>query len=178
MRPFVRERVNAERGARRAAGRSPFERRAFYRVPVALHVRYRPAGSEAEPELFATAEMRDLSGGGLSLVSAEELPDGTALELAFELPNDGLDAFARRVDVFVEGPCGRRRRGTLREAVRPFEGQRLTGTVVHGRPCDGKTVYGIRFDGIGRAAEDEISRFNHYQQLARIRHLREGARAG
>lgn len=116
--------------------------------------------------------MRDISAGGMHLVTDRQLAVGTTIELKFTLPSRFLEAFARDVKVNEVSPFGDRVR-KVRKTIRPFEAMELTGTVVRSAALGEEFANGIRFTGIERRTEEEIQRFNHYWQLSEVRRLKE-----
>lgn len=60
------------------------ERRGFLRVDDVTEISYSPI----EEEPLREAKTLDLGGGGIRLISKEEIPPGTTLSLRFDLPSD------------------------------------------------------------------------------------------
>ena len=60
------------------------ERRRFLRVDDVTEISYSPI----EEEPLREAKTLDLGGGGIRLISKEEIPPGTTLSLRFDLPSD------------------------------------------------------------------------------------------
>jgi c-di-GMP-binding flagellar brake protein YcgR len=140
------------------------QRRGSVRTLVAFPVRYRLASKPV-----VVAEATDVSAGGLRLICNDELDYGWAVELRFTLPGECLWAFPpaeERVEITPFGP----RRIHVPDNRRPFEEM-----VVHGRivsrfqPVFGRDVYGVQFTDIDGYQREEIARFVHAVQLAKLR---------
>jgi c-di-GMP-binding flagellar brake protein YcgR len=65
----------------------PKERREFLRVDDIVPVTYKKMVSPQDPLDPRGAMRKDISGGGIRLITNEELPKGTILELKFQLPD-------------------------------------------------------------------------------------------
>lgn len=63
------------------------ERREFLRVDDIVPVTYRKLTKPLDPKDPRNAMRKDISGGGVRLITDEELPKGTVLELKFQLPD-------------------------------------------------------------------------------------------
>lgn len=63
------------------------ERREFLRIDDIVPVSYKKLTKPLDPGDPYSASRRDISGGGIRLISEEELPKETILELKFQLPD-------------------------------------------------------------------------------------------
>jgi c-di-GMP-binding flagellar brake protein YcgR len=158
-------RANSRQPAKPAVNLSAKQRRGSVRTLVGFPVKYRIGGGRASIE----AEANDLSTGGLRLICAEKLAIGSNVELRFTLPSDALWVYPHpeeRTEITPFGPRNIR----IPDNRRPFE-----EIVVHGRvvsrfaPARGREVYGVQFTDIDGYQREEIARFTHAVQLARLR---------
>ncbi len=140
------------------------QRRGSVRTLVGFPVRYRIPGRPA-----ITAEANDVSTGGLRLITVDKLENGTMVDLRFTLPESVLwvyPAAEERTEITPFGP----RRIRIPDNRRPFEEM-----IVHGRivsrfaPSRDREVYGVQFTDIDGYQREEIARFTHAVQLARLR---------
>jgi PilZ domain len=140
------------------------QRRGSVRTLVGFPVRYRIPGRVA-----TTAEANDVSTGGLRLITSDKLENGTMVELRFALPNSVLwvyPAAEERTEITPFGP----RRVRIPDNRRPFEEM-----IVHGRivsrfaPSRDREVYGVAFTDIDGYQREEVARFTHAVQLAKLR---------
>ena len=140
------------------------QRRGSVRTLVGFPVRFRIPGRPA-----ITAEANDVSTGGLRLITEEKLELGTMVELRFTLPNSVLwvyPAAEERTEITPFGP----RRIRIPDNRRPFEEM-----IVHGRvvsrfaPNRDREVYGVQFTDIDGYQREEVARFTHAVQLAKLR---------
>jgi hypothetical protein len=147
-----------------AASASTMQRRDGVRTLVGFPVRYRIPGRAA-----GTAEANDVSTGGLRLITPEKFENGTMVELRFALPNSVLWVYPtaeERTEITPFGP----RRIRIPDNRRPFEEM-----IVHGRivtrfaPSRDREVYGVQFTDIDGYQREEVARFTHAVQLARLR---------
>jgi hypothetical protein len=147
-----------------AASESAMQRRGSVRTLVGFPVRYRIPGRSA-----VSAEANDVSTGGLRLITPNKLENGTMVELRFALPNSVLwvyPAAEERTEITPFGP----RRVRIPDNRRPFEEM-----IVHGRivtrftPSRDREVYGVQFTNIDGYQREEVARFTHAVQLARLR---------
>jgi c-di-GMP-binding flagellar brake protein YcgR len=147
-----------------AASASTMQRRDGVRTLVGFPVRYRIPGRAA-----VTAEANDVSTGGLRLITPEKFENGTLVELRFALPNSVLWVYPtaeERTEITPFGP----RRIRIPDNRRPFEEM-----IVHGRivtrfaPSRDREVYGVQFTDIDGYQREEVARFTHAVQLARLR---------
>lgn len=140
------------------------QRRSSVRTLVSFSVRYR-----IPSKLSAVAEGNDVSTGGLRLMTFDQLQLGTVVELRFTLPNDFLyvyPAAEERTEISPFGP----RLVRVPDNRRPFE-----EILVHGRIVSrfaatrAREVYGVQFTDIDGYQREEIARFTHAVQLAKLR---------
>ncbi len=150
----------------RAAAPTPKskQRRGSVRTMVAFPVRYRLPG---KPSIVA--EANDISTGGLRLMCQEPIALGTHVELRFALPNSVLAVFppaSQRTEITPFGP----RQVRIPDNRRPFEEMTISGRVVSRfQPTRGREVFGVQFTDIDGYQREEIARFTHAVQLARLR---------
>jgi c-di-GMP-binding flagellar brake protein YcgR len=159
-------------GAARAGRRPPStmspvkmrQRRYSVRALAAFPVRYRQANRAAQ-----LCEANDISAGGLRLVTREVLALGSIVELRFKLPNDYLDMYPPARERAEISPFGLRE-VRLPDNRRPFEEMLVHGRVVsHFGPAHGREAFGIAFTDIDGYQREEIARFTHAAQLAKLR---------
>ncbi|HTX56305.1 MAG TPA: PilZ domain-containing protein [Candidatus Acidoferrales bacterium] len=140
------------------------QRRGSVRTLVGFPVRYRLPGRPA-----LTAEANDVSTGGLRLITAEKIDLGTQVELRFTLPNSVLwvyPAAGERTEITPFGP----RRIRIPDNRRAFEEMVVHGrTVTRFAPTRDREVYGVQFTDIDGYQREEIARFTHAVQLAKLR---------
>lgn len=140
------------------------QRRTAVRTLVGFPVKYR-AGNKAS----AAAEANDVSMGGLRLLTVEPLPIGTTVELRFTLPDDYLYVYPpaeERVEITPFGP----RRVRIPDNRRPFEEMTVHGRIVSRfQPTRGREVFGVQFTDVDGYQREEIARFTHSVQLAKLR---------
>ena len=147
-----------------AAARAAKQRRGSVRTLVGFPVRYRIPGRPA-----MTAEANDVSTGGLRLITADKLENGTLVELRFTLPNSVLWVYPAAEDRTEITPFGPRRI-RIPDNRRAFEEM-----IVHGRvvsrfaPNRDREVYGVQFTDIDGYQREEVARFTHAVQLAKLR---------
>jgi hypothetical protein len=147
-----------------APARSAKQRRGSVRTLVGFSVRYRIPGRPA-----MTAEANDVSTGGLRLITPDKLELGTLVELRFTLPNSVLWVYPAAEDRTEITPFGPRRI-RIPDNRRSFEEM-----IVHGRivsrfaPNRDREVYGVQFTDIDGYQREEIARFTHAVQLAKLR---------
>lgn len=156
-------RANTRQGAKPAAG-SAKQRRGSVRTLVGFPVKYR-AGNRASVE----AEANDVSTGGLRLICGEKLDIGMNVEVRFTLPSSALWVYPHpqeRTEITPFGPRNIR----IPDNRRPFEEMVIHGRVVSRfAPTRGRDVYGVQFTDIDGYQREEIARFTHAVQLARLR---------
>lgn len=140
------------------------QRRGSVRQLVGFPVRYRIPGRPA-----MTAEANEVSTGGLRLITAAKLENGTLVEMRFTLPNSVLwvyPAAEDRIEITPFGP----RHVRIPDNRRAFE-----ELIVHGRivsrfaPKADREVYGVAFTDIDGYQREEVARFTHAVQLAKLR---------
>lgn len=140
------------------------QRRGSVRTLVGFRVRYKIPGKPA-----IAAEANDVSMGGLRLICVEKLELGTMVELRFILPKSVLWVYPAAEDRTEITPFGPRRI-RIPDNRRPFDEM-----IVHGRvvsrfaPQREREVYGVQFTDIDGYQREEIARFTHAVQLAKLR---------
>jgi c-di-GMP-binding flagellar brake protein YcgR len=140
------------------------QRRGSVRTLVGFPVRYKTPGRPA-----IVAEANDVSMGGLRLICLEKLEIGTMVELRFTLPKSVLWVYPAAEDRTEITPFGPRRI-RIPDNRRPFEEM-----IVHGRvvsrfaPLRDREVYGVQFTDIDGYQREEVARFTHAVQLAKLR---------
>lgn len=173
MKFFGRARKPAEpaKAAKRPADMIPANapKREAYRSPIELPVTYTRLDRQGSRR---TAVMRDLSAGGMRLMTTRAMDPGTELELRFTLPSSFLDAFSTKVNVTEVSPFGPRQRKT-EKTVRPFAEITLRGTVMRAFIDGTKIAHGVKFLDVTPGQKEEIERFNHYWQLWQRRKIAE-----
>lgn len=85
--------------SRQPVGQQPVQRRDFFRLRARRSVRYQQVSDEPEQNgekirAMGVTATTDLSGGGIALRLAEELPRGTLLDLVITLPDREIQATA------------------------------------------------------------------------------------
>jgi c-di-GMP-binding flagellar brake protein YcgR len=153
------------RAPRTTVGITPSkQRRGSVRTMVGFPVRYRLAGRPA-----LEAEANDLSTGGLRLISSEKIDLGSTIELRFTLPSTMLWVYPHpeeRTEITPFGP----RQIRIPDNRRPFEEMTIAGRVVSRfAPTRGREVYGVQFTDIDGYQREEVARFTHAVQLAKLR---------
>lgn len=140
------------------------QRRTAVRTMVEFKVRYRYANKSS-----IAAEANDVSMGGLRLLTKIELPIGTIVEVRFTLPGDFLKAYpeaSERTEVTPFGP----RKVRIPDNRRPFEEMTIHGRIVSKfQPQGGREVFGVQFTDAEGYQREEIARFTHSVQLAKLR---------
>ncbi len=140
------------------------QRRGSVRTMVGFRVRYR---IESKPAL--EAEANDVSTGGLRLICGEKLDLGMAVELRFTLPSTMLWVYPSAQDRTEISPFGPRQL-RIPDNRRPFEEMLVHGRIVSRfAPTRGREVYGVQFTDIDGYQREEIARFTHAVQLAKLR---------
>jgi hypothetical protein len=157
-------RANSRPVVRAAAAVSTKQRRGSVRTFVEFPVRYRIGKSP-----FFGAQANDVSTGGLRLICSEKLETATSIELRFTLPSTMLWVFPHaeeRTEITPFGPRSVR----IPDNRRPFEEMAVHGRVVTSfAPTHGRNNYGVQFTEIDGYQREEIARFTHAIQLARLR---------
>jgi len=140
------------------------QRRGSVRTMVEFPIRFRTGN---KPSIVASAN--DVSTGGLRLITQEALTVGTVVEMRFTLPNDFLyvyPAAGERVEISPFGP----RRVRIPDNRRPFEEMAVHGRIVSRfQPQHGREVFGVQFTDVDGYQREEIARFTHAVQLAKLR---------
>jgi len=134
--------------------------RTVYNVPV----RYRPVNRPA-----SVGEASDISAGGLRLMCPDSLPVGSDLEIRFTLPSSVLSVYPSAESRVEITPFGQRR-VHVPDNRRPFEEMAIRGRILaRYEGQEGRECYGVAFTDIDGYQREEIARFTHAVQLARIR---------
>lgn len=140
------------------------QRRTAVRTMVEFKVRFRYSNKPS-----VAAEANDVSMGGLRLLTKVELPIGTIVELRFTLPGDFLHAYppaSERTEITPFGP----RKVRIPDNRRPFEEMTIHGRIVSKfQPQGGREVFGVQFTDAEGYQREEIARFTHSVQLAKLR---------
>jgi hypothetical protein len=151
-------------GTTAAPAKSAKQRRGSVRTLVGFSVRYRIPGRPGK-----TAEANEVSTGGLRLITADKLENGTLVEMRFTLPNSVLWVYPAAEDRIEITPFGPRR-------IRiPDNRRSFDEMIVHGRivsrfaPNRDRDVYGVQFTDIDGYQREEIARFTHAVQLTKLR---------
>ncbi|HEX8806832.1 MAG TPA: PilZ domain-containing protein, partial [Candidatus Aquilonibacter sp.] len=140
------------------------QRRGSFRTLVGFPVRYRIPGRSA-----ITAEANDVSTGGLRLITPDTLENGTMVELRFTLPDSVLWVYPAAEERTEISPFGKRRI-RIPDNRRPFEEMLVRGRIVSRfAPSRDREVYGVQFTDIDGYQREEVARFTHAVQLARLR---------
>ncbi len=147
-----------------AVAQSRVQRRRTFRALAAFAISYR-----RESALWTPAFANDIGPGGLRLACTELLPIGIELDLKFTLPKDVLDVYPPAGDKVEITPFGPRK-VKIPDMRRAFEEMTLRGRVVSSfPPSRGRDVYGMQFLEVDGFTREEIARFTHAAQLARLR---------
>ena len=140
------------------------QRRGSVRTMVGFPVRYRTPGKPA-----IVAEANDVSMGGLRLITVEKIEIGTMVELRFTLPNSVLWVYPAAEQRTEITPFGERRI-RIPDNRRAFDEMLVHGRVVSRfAPQREREVYGVQFTDIDGYQREEIARFTHAVQLAKLR---------
>ena len=137
-----------------------------YRVPEDFAVTYRLEDPRTTPR---TAQASDLSGNALRMRSDETLKPGEQLTLIFRLPDAVLDVHKGSDDELVVGAFGYRRvpRKYLR---RPFEELNVRARIATMTlDSQRRTAYELELLEVDGLAREEIARYIHASQLARLK---------
>ncbi|MDQ2865049.1 MAG: PilZ domain-containing protein [Candidatus Eremiobacteraeota bacterium] len=139
-------------------------RRSSYRAMAEFSVAFR-ADTDTS---FHEGIVADISGTGIRMISAFTIPIGTALELRLVLPSHVLAVYPE--ETVAIDTCEAAKRGGRPDMRRPFDAMALRSRVVtRFRPSGDRQVYGVAFVEIDGFQREEIARFTHAVQLARIR---------
>jgi c-di-GMP-binding flagellar brake protein YcgR len=140
------------------------QRRGSVRTMVGFPVRYRTPGKPA-----IVAEANDVSMGGLRLITVEKIDIGTMVELRFTLPNSVLWVYPAAEQRTEITPFGERRI-RIPDNRRSFDEMLVHGRVVSRfAPQREREVYGVQFTDIDGYQREEVARFTHAVQLAKLR---------
>ncbi len=137
-----------------------------YRVPDDFALTYRLDEQRAGARI---GQACDLTGNALRLRCDEPLRANQIVHLQLRLPDVVLDVHTGKDDELVVGPLGYRRvpRKYLR---RPFEELKLRGRVVAAaKDSKRRQAYEIELLDVDGIAREEIARYIHASQLARIK---------
>ncbi len=141
------------------------ERRGSYRALSAFPVRFRREGED-----WTDARIGDISSTGVRMNCGQTLPIGTLVDMRFTLPSNVLEVYPEETLV-LDVTNGTPRRSSGRPDLRrPFDEMALRGRVVtRFQPVRDREVYGVVFLEIDGYTREEIARFTHAIQLAKIR---------
>jgi hypothetical protein len=137
-----------------------------YRVPNDFAIAYRIDDPRVGSRI---AQGCDVTGNALRMRCGDRFRTGQVLSLQFKLPDGVLEIHKGKDDELVVGPHGYRRvpRKYLR---RPFEELRLRGRVAGvTKDSQGRDAYEIELLEVNGLAREEIARYIHASQLARIK---------
>jgi hypothetical protein len=141
------------------------ERRGSYRALTAIATRYRLDGAD-----WAEAKIGDLSATGVRMNCTGLLQIGTMIDMRFTLPNDVLAVYPEETMALDTTGAAPRRIGGRPDMRRSFEEMRVRGRVVtRFQPVRDREVYGVAFIEIDGYQREEIARYTHAVQLAKIR---------
>jgi c-di-GMP-binding flagellar brake protein YcgR len=156
-------RVAAREAAKYTTGGGK-QRRTSVRTVIAVPIRYRPVNRSA-----STGEASDISAGGLRLLCKDSLAIGSELEIRFTLPSSVLNVYPTADNRLEITPFGQRRIH-VPDNRRPFDEMAMHGRILARYEAQkGLEVYGVAFTDIDGYQREEIARFTHAVQLARIR---------
>ncbi|MBV8601190.1 MAG: PilZ domain-containing protein [Candidatus Eremiobacteraeota bacterium] len=143
-------------------------KRQAYRAGVSFPVSVK-ANKEGRWTIMS-GEANDLSEGGLLLALPQELPDGTELEIAFNLPFGAVNMGGEEREVVEVGPFGERKTKQL-VPVRPFDRIETKARIVKkvGGSRNGKPQFGVGFVELPAFVGEEIARYVHAYQLTQLR---------
>jgi len=140
------------------------QRRTSVRTVFTIPVRYRPVNRSA-----AMGEASDISAGGLRLMCSDSLAVGSELEIRFTLPSSVLTVYPTSDNRVEITPFGQRR-VHVPDNRRPFEEMAVRGRILSRYDAQsGREIYGVAFTEIDGYQREEIARFTHAVQLARLR---------
>jgi c-di-GMP-binding flagellar brake protein YcgR len=144
----------------------PAQKRASFRMPVDFEVAYK---------LHDRDELRhgrasDISGGGLRLLTDEDLLQGSLLDIDFCLPSDFLSELSIDKEVFEQTPFGPRP-ASVKTTPPPFQPMHITSVICSTSHISelAQFAYGMKFLGLNEHTEEELERFVHLGQLHEIR---------
>lgn len=140
------------------------QRRGAYRAIASI-----PVVIRLENDIPREGRIGDISCSGIRLICGTPIAIGTAVDLRFTLPSNVLDVYPEETAVIdMSGPVPRRvGRSDQR---RPFEEMRLQGRIVtrFDRTREGRELLGVAFVEIDGFLREEIARFTHAVQLAKL----------
>ncbi|HZZ01038.1 MAG TPA: PilZ domain-containing protein [Candidatus Baltobacteraceae bacterium] len=140
------------------------QRRTSVRTVFSVPVRYRPVNRSA-----SVGEASDISAGGLRLMCPDSLAIGSDLEIRFTLPSNVLNVYPTPEGRLEITPFGQRR-VHVPDNRRPFVEMAIRGRILARYEAQqGRECYGVAFTDIDGYQREEIARFTHAVQLARIR---------
>ena len=139
-------------------------RRGSYRALASIPLIYR-----VENDIPREGRIGDISCTGIRLITTAALPIGTMIEMRFTLPSSVLDVYPEEtavIDMSGETP----RRVGRPDQRRPFDEMRLRGRIVtkFDRTRDGRELSGVAFMEIDGYQREEIARFTHAVQRAKL----------
>jgi hypothetical protein len=137
-----------------------------YRVPGDFNVVFRTGDARMPGK---TGQACDVTGNALRLRCSDALRANQELWLQFRLPDAVLSVHQGKDDELVSGPMGYRRvpRKYLR---RPFEEIRLRARVAGSvKDAQRRDVYEIELLDVDGLAREELARYIHASQLARLK---------
>jgi c-di-GMP-binding flagellar brake protein YcgR len=156
---FSKKTATAEPPSKTAA----VQRRSRYRVEVKFPVVYRMAGQHGT---FRGTAL-DVSPGGMRVACGSKIETGTVVEIDFTLPAHLFQPLLPKPDPNSEVP--------VRDApdyLAPFRRMRIKAVVKSELPAAKGHAYGIEFKVMHPQVVDELHRFTHVVQLARLRERR------
>lgn len=164
----LERRVAASRSIQKSIDALPTtdgERRGSYRALSAFPMSYRRDGDQ-----WTEAKIGDISSTGIRMTCEELIAIGTMVELNVTLPSSVLDVYPEETAVIDMTQGTPRRVGGRADMRRPFEEMTLRGRVVtRFQPVREREVYGVAFIEIDGYQREEIARFTHAVQLAKIK---------
>lgn len=137
-----------------------------YRVPDDFAITYRVDDRRAVTKI---GQACDVTGNGLRLRCDERFRDGQEITLNLRLPDAVLGVHKGSDDELVTGPFGYRRvpRRYLRRAFADLKIRaRVAGTVQDSKR---RSAYEMQFLNVDGLAREEIARYIHASQLARVK---------
>jgi c-di-GMP-binding flagellar brake protein YcgR len=139
--------------------------RGSFRALTDFGIRFREEGAA-----WVEGSVGDISGTGIRLRCTAPLQIGTLLELRFTLPSAPLDVYPEETAAIDLSQGAVRRMGARPDLRRPFQEMALKGRIVtRFLPALDREVYGVAFVEIDGYTREEIARFTHAVQLAKIR---------
>lgn len=140
------------------------QRRNSYRALASIAAVYR-----LENDVPQEGRIGDISCGGVRLITNAVLTIGAPIDLRFTLPSSVLEVYPEEtavIDMSGETP----RRVGRPDQRRPFDEMNLRGRVVtrFARTRDGRELFGVSFVEIDGYQREEIARFTHAVQRAKL----------